>query len=78
MEAIHEIVEKIVEERIRIRDHERIAKVKASNLKNYRAWCVRNPDLFKERQERYRLNAKKKKEEKTSLAIKNCIEIPCV
>ena len=79
MDAINDIVEKLVEERIRIRDHERIAKVKASNLKNFRAWRSRNPDELKKRNKIYRSNSIKRKQEALeNTTINNHIETPCV
>ena len=42
MDSINAILEKLVEERIQERDHERIAKMKASNLKHYRSYRARN------------------------------------
>ena len=36
MDEINGLIAKLVEERIQERDHEKIAKMKASNLKHYR------------------------------------------
>ena len=68
MDSINAILEKLVEERIQERDRERIAKVKASNIKNYMAYRARNLEKCKELQKGYYHKRKNRKLEEKALA----------
>ena len=68
MDSINAILEKLVEERIQERDRERIAKMKASNIKNYMAYRARNLEKCKELQKGYYHKRKNRKLEEKALA----------
>ena len=71
MDEINGMIEKLVEERIQERDHQRIAKVKASNIKNYKAYRARNLEKCKEIQRGYYYKRKNRKLEEALAKSKN-------
>ena len=78
MDEINGLIARLVEERIQERDKEKIAKMKASNLKHYKSYRARNLEKCRGIQRDYYQKQKIIKKEGGEALAKNDIETSLV